>query len=308
MREHGRLRRHPRPRPSARQDRTLGRIEESGSRVVADLHENYPMALSFYRRNATRARFERFRFSSRRWRRYERTIVPSCDGVIAVVEEMKTRLVSIGVPAERDLRSWRTTSTLIDSCPIPWTRPARARVESRFVIVHAGVLGRTPRLDVAVRAMQDGRPRGPERRHASSSGMARHRRSWSDSHSELGSRRPCAVRRAGALRPGAFVHRMRAMFASFRSSSRSRPTPASRTSSSNTCSSASRWWPDRLRGRLDASSRMRVVACFASPATRRAFANALLALSDARSRTELGENGRVRGTRSLQLGDPRPDD
>ncbi len=127
------------------------------SRVVADLHENYPMALPYYLKYRHRGRplgwRKRFRFSLRRWRRYERKSVPSCTAVIAVVEEMKARLVAVGVPHEKIavVENYVDVDRFLS---YPIDSSLRAAFRDRMVFTYAGVLGPTRGLDMAVRAME----------------------------------------------------------------------------------------------------------------------------------------------------------
>ena len=125
----------------------------TGASVVADLHENYPMALRFYTAGTPLSARKRFRTSPRRWERYERQSVPHCPAVIAVVEEMKSRLVSVGVPSkkiaivENFVDIDRFLSYKID--------PSIAdRFAGRFVISYVGGFGTHRGLDIAIGAMR----------------------------------------------------------------------------------------------------------------------------------------------------------
>src|ERR1700675_4285747 len=112
------------------------------------------MALVFYKVSKSMDWRRRFQFAPRRWRRYERKSVPVCTSVIAVVDEMKARLVKVGVPASK--------ITLVENyvdvdrfLSYPLDPDLRARFpKSSFGIGYAGVFGRTRGLDMAVRAMQ----------------------------------------------------------------------------------------------------------------------------------------------------------
>ena len=64
----------------------LGAGKRMGARVVADLHENYPMVLPFYSSSESLSRVGRFLLDPRRWEAYERRCVPSCDATIAVTD------------------------------------------------------------------------------------------------------------------------------------------------------------------------------------------------------------------------------
>jgi glycosyltransferase involved in cell wall biosynthesis len=127
--------------------------KKMGTSVVADLHENYPMALEYYRRGRTFTRIARFRRSPRRWERYERRSVPSCDAVIAVVDEMKTRLVSLGV-AEEKIAVVENYVDVDRFLSYPRDPGPATRFAGRFVIGYAGVFGHTRGLDMAIRAMK----------------------------------------------------------------------------------------------------------------------------------------------------------
>ena len=107
------LRRHPCPRPAPGEDGAACR-EEDGSFVVADMHENYPMVLPFYTMGKSLSPLGRFLVEPRRWERYEKKSVPTCSAVIAVTDEMRSRLEAIGVPAIGPSSS-RTSWTPSDS-------------------------------------------------------------------------------------------------------------------------------------------------------------------------------------------------
>ena len=132
----------------------LWAARSTGSSVVGDMHENYPMALPFYKVSKALDWRRRFQFAPRRWRRYERKSLPTCASVIAVVDEMKARLVSVGVPAGK--------ITLVENYVdvdrfLSYDLDGDLRAgfpQSSFVIGYAGVFGRTRGLDMAVRAMQ----------------------------------------------------------------------------------------------------------------------------------------------------------
>ena len=82
--------------------RTAQRVaKRMGAVVVADLHENYPMVLPFYATGKSLSPIGRFLVAPRRWERYEKRSVPTCSAVIAVTDEMRSRLMAIGVPADR---------------------------------------------------------------------------------------------------------------------------------------------------------------------------------------------------------------
>jgi glycosyltransferase involved in cell wall biosynthesis len=123
-----------------------------GAKVVADLHENYPIALPFYTRGMTLSPLSRFLLDPRRWEDYERRSVPACSAVIAVADEMKARLVSVGVPpaqitvVENFVDVERYLSYPVDPrLPEVFSDP--------FVITYVGGLGGSHDLETAIRAM-----------------------------------------------------------------------------------------------------------------------------------------------------------
>lgn len=71
--------------------------KNKGLKTVLDLHENYPAALmtwfSWRKNPIIRIKNSLF-FSYKRWRKYEADIIKKYDVIIAVVDEMKQRLIS----------------------------------------------------------------------------------------------------------------------------------------------------------------------------------------------------------------------
>ncbi len=68
----------------------------SNIKVVADFHENYPEALSIWfkwKKNPLIRLKNKLFFGYRRWTRYENWVSHNVDHIIAVVDEMKSRLV-----------------------------------------------------------------------------------------------------------------------------------------------------------------------------------------------------------------------
>lgn len=259
-----------------------------GSSIIADLHENYPMALPFYKRDKALAWFHRFRFSPARWRRYERRSVPACTAVIAVVDEMKSRLEGIGVPADRitvvenyvDVE--RFLSYRVDG-------DLQVDLQDRFVITYTGVFGRTRGLDVAVRAMLrvvqaapdalllmvgEGPVRDELERLSVELGLAEHVRfegrvAFERVPSYLGASDVCILPLVKTVQTDAgLAHKL------FQYMLLGKPVVAS------DCDATRRVVTDARCGLL------------VPPGDSAAFANALLELRDPSLRRELGENGR----------------
>jgi glycosyltransferase involved in cell wall biosynthesis len=131
----------------------LSASKRIGARVVADLHENYPMAMPYYRRTRPSSFLQRWRYSQRRWERYERRVVPRCDAVIAVADEMADRLVKVGIG--RDRITLVENYVNIDTFgAYPIDEGVRDGLEDRYVITYAGTFNRLRGLDLALRAMR----------------------------------------------------------------------------------------------------------------------------------------------------------
>jgi len=83
------------------------RLAEVGRRIkqafdipyVLDLHENYPAALKVYAFSNTF--LGRLIVSINQWEQYERRQVACASAIIAVIDEMKDRIQSLSVPADR---------------------------------------------------------------------------------------------------------------------------------------------------------------------------------------------------------------
>jgi glycosyltransferase involved in cell wall biosynthesis len=68
--------------------------QQLGVKFVLDLHENWPASLEGAVHTNTIA--GRLLSSNKQWRKYERAMVKQADGIVAVVEEMKNRIVQLG--------------------------------------------------------------------------------------------------------------------------------------------------------------------------------------------------------------------
>jgi glycosyltransferase involved in cell wall biosynthesis len=123
-----------------------------GARVVADLHENYPMALAFNTAELSFSPLGRFLLDPRRWEKYEQRSVPHCSVVIAVNEEMRSRLDAAGIPRDR--------ITLVENfveserfLGYPRSDAIGVELRDRFVITYVGGFGVHRGLETALRAM-----------------------------------------------------------------------------------------------------------------------------------------------------------
>jgi glycosyltransferase involved in cell wall biosynthesis len=124
-----------------------------GVPVVLDLHENYPEALKTWfkwRKNPVVRLKNALFFSYKRWLRYEKSAISEVDHVIAVVKEMKNRLVeihnvmpeSIEVISNLEPKTF-VTENVLDS-------ELMNCYKGKFVISYIGGLGPHRGLDVMI--------------------------------------------------------------------------------------------------------------------------------------------------------------
>jgi glycosyltransferase involved in cell wall biosynthesis len=120
--------------------------------VVADLHENYPMALAFNTAGKSFSPLGRFLLDPRRWEKYEETSVPECSAIIAVNEEMRARLSAVGIPRDRVtlVENFVESERFLSYPPDPSIRTA---FQGRFVITYVGGFGTHRGLESTLRAM-----------------------------------------------------------------------------------------------------------------------------------------------------------
>lgn len=128
--------------------------KKSGAHVVADMHENYPMALPFYTAGRTLSLLGRFLLNPRRWERYERRKLPACSAVIAVADEMQSRLVALGVRRER-LTVVENFVDIQRFLSRPVVGAPRDELRASFVIGYVGGLAGSHDLPTAIEAMRD---------------------------------------------------------------------------------------------------------------------------------------------------------
>jgi glycosyltransferase involved in cell wall biosynthesis len=130
----------------------LSVAKRTGADVVADLHENYPMALAFNTAGKSYSPLGRFLLDPQRWERYEATSVPDCSGIIAVNEEMRSRLDAAGISSDR--------ITLVENFVeserfLGYAQDATiaTSLKDRFVITYVGGFGVHRGLETALAAM-----------------------------------------------------------------------------------------------------------------------------------------------------------
>jgi glycosyltransferase involved in cell wall biosynthesis len=127
-----------------------------GLNVVVDLHENYPEALKtwFKWKKNPIVRLKNYLFlNPSRWSEFERRACEESDAVIAVVEEMKERLIQeyrirpekITVVTNTEDKSFLTQ---------PLTPDVYKTLEGKFIITYSGGIGPHRGVDTAIRGMQ----------------------------------------------------------------------------------------------------------------------------------------------------------
>jgi len=129
----------------------LSAAKEKRIPVIADLHEHYPARRRLPSTGAPR-RIAEHVISPARWQRAERRWARRCFRVIAVVDEMKQRLVEIGVPADK-IVVVENTVDLSHFLSIPIDEGLVRRYRGEFVILYVGHFSHRRGLDLAIKAM-----------------------------------------------------------------------------------------------------------------------------------------------------------
>lgn len=128
---------------------------KSGLPWILDLHENYPEAVRVWfgwRTNPLIRLKNRIFFNPVYWQNLEGVAVRSADGVVAVVEEMKERLVGLhGIP-EHKIRVVSNTesSEFLDQ---PLQENIYGDLSGSFILLYSGYIGPHRGVDTVIRAM-----------------------------------------------------------------------------------------------------------------------------------------------------------
>ena len=125
--------------------------------VIADLHENYPAALTFYKKeninNAKRKILRNLLYDPNRWETYETRSVRKANEIIVVVKEAKDRLVGKGIPPEKII----TIDNTVDInrfLSFPLDNDVIKKFSEKFVIAYIGGFGGLHRgVDTTIQAM-----------------------------------------------------------------------------------------------------------------------------------------------------------
>jgi glycosyltransferase involved in cell wall biosynthesis len=127
-----------------------------GLPVVVDMHENYPEAIKVWfewKKNPLIRLKNRIFFSYKRWLNYEKYVVKHASHVIAVVEEMKNRLVQhhdadpekITVITNAEYKSFKDGENIEN---------IYGSIADKFIIAYTGNVGPHRGVDSAIEAMQ----------------------------------------------------------------------------------------------------------------------------------------------------------
>lgn len=99
-------------------------------KITLDLHENYPDFLRIAKH--TQTRLGRFFFNYRQWLNYEAQMVKQVDCVITVVEEMKARVIALGVDPAKVV----VVSNTFNSSK--FAAPSRHPSQDEFILFYGG--------------------------------------------------------------------------------------------------------------------------------------------------------------------------
>jgi len=124
--------------------------------VICDFHENYPEALRAWfawKKNPIAQIKNALFMNPGRWVNIERKAVKECDHVIAVVEEMKNRLVEeYGVTPEKI--TVVTNTEELDFLKQPVFEDVYAPLSGKFVVTYSGNIGPHRGVDTVIEAMR----------------------------------------------------------------------------------------------------------------------------------------------------------
>lgn len=131
-------------------------------RLVLDLHENYPEAIQQWAKvdRGLKAGLKRRLNSYRSWLKEERVSTMKADRVIAVVDEMKDRLLQAH-RVEPDKVVVVTNTEHASYLEVPIDHGIVERLEGRFVFLYSGGFGAHRGLDTALKAAAIARTKIP---------------------------------------------------------------------------------------------------------------------------------------------------
>ncbi len=129
---------------------------ESGFKVIADMHENYPEALRTWftwKKNPIVRLKNALFMNPERWTKFEKKACLESDHIIAVVDEMKQRLIQEHSAAENKI-TVITNSEDQAFIRQPLDRSVYDSLKEKFIITYSGGIGPHRGVDVAIEGMQ----------------------------------------------------------------------------------------------------------------------------------------------------------
>lgn len=132
--------------------------QKNSVRTILDLHENYPEALKIWfswRKNPLIRLKNRLFFGYSRWKKREVKMINRYDTIVAVIDEMKTRMLQESTKTQKDIHVVSNTES-----KIPPILPERKIANAQSQIVYVGGIGPHRGLDTAIQAMPFLRDKG----------------------------------------------------------------------------------------------------------------------------------------------------
>lgn len=122
--------------------------------VIVDFHENYPAALDVYSSGILRRLVRGILRQDRpeQWALYEVETSVAAHRIVVVVEEAKSRLISLGIKPDK-IHIVENTVDVEHFLSIPINNDIRKEYKEEFVISYIGGFGRYRGLDTSIRAM-----------------------------------------------------------------------------------------------------------------------------------------------------------
>ena len=133
----------------------VNNAQKENIKVVADFHENYPEALKVWfqwKKNPIIRLKNKIFFGYNRWSRYENWAVHKVDNVIAVVEEMKARLVEEHKIEEGRIEVVTNTESK-DFVNNELDQAIYSDDKNKFIIAYTGGVGPHRGVDTAIEAL-----------------------------------------------------------------------------------------------------------------------------------------------------------
>ena len=122
-------------------------VKHTGAKLVIDFHENYPYLIKDAKH--TQSILGKFLSDYRKWERLEKEVVKEADVIIAVVEEMKQRIVDLGAKESKV----HIYQNVIDLSCIPDNFKINSEPTKGFNLVYVGGITPARGLSTVVKAI-----------------------------------------------------------------------------------------------------------------------------------------------------------